>query len=58
VSECVPITGDSLSKAVEWKGGSDVGARATKPTRLRIEMSDARLFGFQFRLEKSQGKTR
>lgn len=58
VSDCVPITGDSLSKSVEWKGGGDVGTRATKPTRLRIEMSDARLFGFQFTSGKSQGKTR
>ena len=52
VSECVPITGDSLSKSVEWTGGSDVGGRAMKPTRLRIEMSDTRLFGFQFTFGK------
>jgi len=58
VSECVPITGDSLSKSVEWKGGGDVGSRATKPTRLRVEMSDTRLFGFQFTSDKSQNRTR
>jgi len=57
-SDCVPIVGDSLSKAVQWKTGSDVSGRVTKPTRLRVEMSDAQLFGFQFTSDESETKTR
>ena len=58
VEKCVPITGDWLGKAVEWKGGGDVGELAAKPTRLHIEMTDARLFGFQFTSRESRGKPR
>ncbi len=58
VRECVPISGDWLGKSVEWKGGGDVGGGATKPTRLRIEMSDTRLLGFQFTSGKARGKPR
>ena len=58
VSDCDPIVGNSLSKAVQWKTGSDVSNRATKPTRLRVEMSGSQLFGFQFTSDESQNKTR
>jgi hypothetical protein len=56
VSNCVPVVGDSLSETVEWRTGSDVSDRATKPTRLRVEMSDARLFGFQFTSDESESQ--
>ena len=58
VSDCDPIVGDSLSKSVQWKTGSDVSNRATKPTRLRVEMSGSQLFGFQFTSGASQNKNR
>ncbi len=48
VSDCVPVTGDSIRKSVDWKAGSDIGKWASQPVRLRVEMADARLFGFQF----------
>jgi hypothetical protein len=56
VRDCLPIVGDSLSKTVQWKTGSDVSGCATKPTRLRVEMTDAELFGFQFTSDKSENK--
>ena len=58
VSDCEPIVGDSLSKTVQWKTGSDVRGRAAKPTRLRVEMSNAQLFGFQFTSDESESKSR
>jgi len=48
VDDCKPIVGDSLSMPVKWKGGSNVSDRAEKPTRLRVEMIHAELFGLQF----------
>jgi len=48
VDDCQPIVGDSLSKPVTWRTGRDVSARAARPTRLRVELIDAKLFGFQF----------
>ena len=48
VKDCLPITGDHLDGVVQWKKGTGVGYRASKPTRMRVEMSDASLFGFQF----------
>lgn len=58
VSDCEPIVGDSLGQTVQWKSGSDVSSLATKPTRLRVEMSNAQLFGFQFTSDESRSKTR
>jgi len=48
VDDCLPIIGDSLSLPVEWTSGSDVSARANKPSRIRVEATRAELFGFQF----------
>jgi hypothetical protein len=48
VEDCLEIAGDHFDAGVRWKSGSDVGDRAGRPTRLRIEWSDASLFGFQF----------
>ena len=56
-SDCMPIIGDSPSKTVEWKTGSDVSGFETKPTRLRVEMSDAQLFGFQFTSDESESQS-
>jgi hypothetical protein len=56
-NDCKLLVGDSLSKVVEWTKGSDVSGRATKPTRLRVEMSDAELFGFQFTSDPPESKS-
>lgn len=48
VKDCVPITGDHLDAVVQWKKGSDIGTFADQPVRMRIELRDASLFGFQF----------
>jgi hypothetical protein len=42
------IFGDSLDRVVTWKGSSDLGRLSGKPVRLRVVMSDADLFSFQF----------
>ena len=56
--DCKPIAGDALSKTVVWKIGSDVSDRTDKPTRLRVEMSNAQLFGFQFTSSDPESKSR
>lgn len=48
LEDCVPITGDHLDATVRWKTGDDVGDRAKRPTQMRIEWTDASLFGFRF----------
>jgi hypothetical protein len=47
--DCLPITGDHLSVPVRWKTGSDVAAIAGRPTRLRVELTSASLYAFQFK---------
>ena len=54
VSDCVPIAGDSVSTAVVWKSESEVSDLAGKPTRLRVEIANAELFGFQFVTDESE----
>jgi hypothetical protein len=48
LEDCVPISGDHLEAPVHWQSGHDVGALAGRPIRLRFEVRDASLFGFQF----------
>ena len=48
LDDCLPITGDGLNIPVKWKTGGDVALRAGRPTRMKVEMKDADLFGFQF----------
>ena len=47
-ADCDEIFGDALDRAVTWRGSSDLGRLAGKPVRLRVVMSDADLFSFQF----------
>jgi hypothetical protein len=46
LAECLPIVGDQHGTRVTWKGGEDLGLRENQPMTLRVEMSQARLFGF------------
>ncbi len=55
VDDCVPMVGDSLRMPVKWKEGSDLGSRVGEPARLRVEMTRAELFGFQF-VARDQGQ--
>jgi hypothetical protein len=48
LDDCIPVTGDSVSVRVAWKTGADVMARAGKPTRLQLEITNASVYGFQF----------
>ena len=47
-SDCPPIRGDRIERAVSWKSGSDVSRLAGKPVRLRFVMKDADLFSIRF----------
>jgi len=40
--------GDSVNRAVVWKGGSDVSQWAGQPVRLRFKLQDAHLYSFKF----------
>jgi hypothetical protein len=46
--DCMPITGDHLDAVVQWKKSTDIGALANRAARMRIELRNASLFGFQF----------
>ncbi|WP_240928387.1 hypothetical protein [Thalassoroseus pseudoceratinae] len=48
-SDCIEIYGDSLSKPVAWKSGSDVSELAGRPIRLHFEVKDADIYSIQFR---------
>jgi len=48
LSDSEEIFGDSLSRVVLWKSGSDVGSLAEKPVRLRFLLKDADLYSIQF----------
>jgi hypothetical protein len=49
LADSVETIGNEIDRAVRWKAGSDVGALAGKPVRLRFVMRDARLYALQFR---------
>jgi hypothetical protein len=49
LASCREIYGDELERVVTWESGSDLAAWAGKPVRLRLVMSDADLFSFQFK---------
>ncbi len=46
--DCEETFGDSLERAVFWKGGGDVSALAGKTARLRFVLCDADVFAFRF----------
>lgn len=48
VADCLPITGDQLDAVVRWQRRTDVSDLANRPTRMRVELRDASLYGFQF----------
>ena len=54
LADCKSITSDSLSATVSWKSGADLGKLKAKPIRLQVEMTNARLYGFQFVPDKGR----
>jgi hypothetical protein len=48
VADCLPLMGDQLDAVVRWNRGADVSERAGRPTRMRVEMIDVSVYGFQF----------
>lgn len=52
LADSVETIGNEIDRVVRWKSGSDIGALAGKPVRLRFAMKDAKLFAFQFRSGK------
>lgn len=51
LDDCLPLFGDSPSRRVEWKSGTDVSKMAGQAVRLRFVLRDADLFAFQFSKE-------
>lgn len=49
LDDCPEIIGDEIERVVTWKRGTDLGALAGRPVRLRFVMKDADLFALQFR---------
>jgi hypothetical protein len=48
VEDCQPLGDSDLPQTVTWASGSDVSAWSSQPVRLRLEIQDADVFGFQF----------
>jgi len=49
LSDCDLVhTANEISRAITWKGRSEVGSLAGKPIRLRFVMRDVDLYAFQF----------
>lgn len=48
VEDCQMQIGNEIDRRVTWKSGTDLGALAGRPVRLRISMKDADVFSFQF----------
>lgn len=49
LDDCDELFGDSLDRAATWKGRADVSRIAGRPIRLRLVLSDADVYSFQFR---------
>jgi len=50
LTDCDPISDDSVRLLVTWNGSSDVSALTGTTIRLRFEMQNAKLYAFQFHL--------
>jgi len=48
IEDCQALTKDEISWTVSWADGHDVASWSGKPVRLRMELHDAEVFGFQF----------
>jgi hypothetical protein len=48
LAECDEIFGDQLDRTVTWSGRGDVSNLADQPARMRLVLSDADVYSFQF----------
>ena len=53
VADCESLRGDDVRMRVRWRDEQDVGAFSGSPVRLKFELSDAKLFAFQFMESRS-----
>ncbi|MFH1299859.1 MAG: hypothetical protein ABIK07_02265 [Planctomycetota bacterium] len=47
-ADCTELFGDTISRPVHWKQGTDVSSLAGQPVRLKIKLKDADLYSFKF----------
>jgi len=47
-ADCLPLRGDHVETAVEWKEGAKLAGLAGKQVRLRLVLNDAELFALRF----------
>ena len=48
LEESAPLFGNETAKTVRWNTGSSVKAYSGRPVKLRIELTNSRLYAFQF----------
>lgn len=48
LNDCEPITGNEISRIVNWNKNSNLNSLAGKEVRLRIQLKDADLYSFRF----------
>ncbi len=48
LADCEAMFGDTVDRAVRWKGGVDVSRLAGRPIRMRFQLDDADVYAFQF----------
>lgn len=48
LADSVETIGNDLDRVIHWKSGSDVGALAGKPVRLRLALKDADVYSLRF----------
>jgi hypothetical protein len=44
--DCAPLTGDSLSETVSWKGSTQIPVGGRKKIKARLHMEKARIFAY------------
>jgi len=54
LADCSEIFGDTLDYTVRWQDGTDVGALAGKPVRLRFVLKDADVYAMHFQTRHQQ----
>jgi hypothetical protein len=55
LADCRPVVGDEIEGVVRWRHGSDVGALAGQPLRLRYVLQEADLYAMRFRPDAAAG---
>jgi hypothetical protein len=49
MDDCPEMYGDQIQQPVSWNRGSDLGALAGQPVRLRLVLKDADVYSLKFR---------